>query len=157
MCHIQGPTPIQSVNSVTKCIVADRCLQCWSKAINLHFYWICNWCQKIISCSLETSKAQFLRISITTSFYTKSHYNSTNLCTQYHSKTNKTIFKSTKLPKTLQSCVQTHLLSTIKQPLVHKSLTLPAPVGPIFDQNCYSHNNLSTFPNLTYVKDLPFK
>ena len=57
------------------------------------------------------------RLSIKTSLHTTSNFSSTYLCTQYHLKTTKTLFKLPKLPTTLQGGVQTHLPPIIEQSL----------------------------------------
>ena len=89
---------------------------------------------KTTSCSLEARKTQSCRLFIKTSFYTTSHFSSTNLCTQYHNKNINNLFKLSKLPMKLQVCVQKKIPPTIEQPSDEKSSMPPVSVASVFNQ-----------------------
>ena len=137
-------------------LITDTVLQGTSKAMDVRFYWICDQCQ-------------FLNVYQKQGKQNLSKYPPKHHSTQHHieirptyvinttQKQTKTLFKWPKPPTTPQGCVQAYLPPIVKQPLVYESLMLPATVGPVLNQHCYSCANSYTFPNKIDVKYLPFK
>ena len=122
MGHIQGLTPIQYENIVINGIFTDTVVQCRSTATDMLFYWLCGWCrQKQLNVHLKQGKHNISDYS--------SKYNSTQLFISVWptyvlnpiQKQTKTLPKLSKLPTTLQVCVQNVLPPTNEQPSDYKS------------------------------------
>ena len=142
MGHIQGPTPIQFGNIVVHGIITDTVVQHRSKAMDMLFIGFVINANKNNFMFIGNKENKSCRISIKISLQKTSHFSSTYLCTQYHPKTKKTLFK---LPRTLQGCVQTHLPPTVKQPLDCRLKIPPVTVASVSNQQFQLTPYLSTF------------